>query len=81
MNIDWTQISIGMACVATLGYVLVSIIPAFFKNQQAEDTELAQVVENNTRVMEQLNNILQVSFTRQETKLDELVDYVRRCKQ
>jgi len=41
---------------------------------------LAEVVENNTRAIEQLSTLFQINFARQEAKLDEVVDFVRRGK-
>lgn len=78
-SIDWTQVSIGVACVGMLGLVLIKVLPAVLGKKDAEQNALAQVVENNTRVVEQLTNTLSVSFARQEAKLDEVVAYVRRC--
>lgn len=82
-GVDWTQVSIGVACVAMLGYVLVKIIPAVVPSKQDEAVaeSLIQVVENNTRAIEQLSTAFQVNFARQEAKIDEVVAYVRRCGQ
>jgi len=78
-NLDWTQVSIGVACVAMMGYVLVKVLPPAYRKEDPGKEALAQVVENNTRAVDQLISALQVNFARQEAKLDEVVAYVRRC--
>ena len=78
-GVDWTQVSIGVACVAMVGYVLIKIIPSFAPSKTDKEA-FTQVIENNTRAIDQLSTILQVSFTRQEAKIDEVVAYVRRMR-
>lgn len=83
---DWT---IGMLAVASLAAAFIILIrQSWPKDQKAEAEKLrpeeskflAEVVENNTRAIEQLSAVFQISFTRQEAKLDEVVDFVRRSK-
>lgn len=77
------QYGIGFFSVAGLLYLVSRAMEIWSKkggkSNTQEDTGLREVVENNTRAMEQLTNILQVNMARQEAKIDEVVAYVRRC--
>lgn len=83
---DWT---IGMLAVASLAAAFIVLIRQSWSKNQINEPDriwteeskcLAEVVENNTRAIEQLSTLLQINFARQEAKLDEMVDFVRRCK-
>lgn len=41
---------------------------------------VTEVIENNTAALNRLETMIEVTLTRQETKLDELVAYARREK-
>lgn len=77
---DWT---IGMLAVASLAAAFIVLIRQKGQGGEKgtpEDSKfLAEVVENNTRAIDQLSTVFQVNFARQEAKLDEVVAYVRRC--
>jgi hypothetical protein len=86
-GIDWANVGIGVAALLVMAYVLVQVLPNKQEGRRNEDaTEaltqaLTQVIENNTKAIEQMSTVFQVSFARQDAKLDEVVDYVRRCRQ
>lgn len=58
---------------------LVYLVSQWFKEREQGD--LSEVIQNNTKAMEQLTAFLHVSMARQETKIDELVAWVRRMGQ
>lgn len=69
------QYGIGFFAVSGVVYIAREIIIA-----NRNKGEWAEIVQNNTRAMEKLANILQVSMARQEAKIDEIVAYVRSMK-
>lgn len=64
----------GLATFAVAG--LVYLVDRWIK--QKGDNDLAEVVQNNTRALEQLTTLIQVAMTRQEAKIDELLERARR---
>ena len=83
---DWT---IGMLAVASLAAAFIVLIRRSWPRNHRQETDairaeesrcLAEVVENNTRAIEQLSTLFQINFAEQEAKLDEVVDFVRRGK-
>lgn len=64
----------GLAVFAVAG--LVYLVDRWIK--QKGDNDLAEVVQNNTRALEQLTTLIQVAMTRQEAKIDELLERARR---
>lgn len=64
----------GVAVFAVAG--LIYLIDRWMKVKNNND--LAEVVENNTKAMEKLTTLLQVTLARQEQKIDELLERARR---
>jgi hypothetical protein len=64
----------GLATFAVAG--LLYFMDRWMKAKSNND--LAEVVENNTKAMEQLTTLLQVTLARQEQKIDELLERARR---
>jgi len=64
----------GIATFALAG--LLYVVGQFLK--QRNDQNLAEVVQNNTRALEQLTTLIQVTLARQEAKIDELLERARR---
>lgn len=64
----------GLATFAVAG--LIFLVDRWFK--QKGDNDLAEVVQNNTKAMEKLTTLLQVTLARQEQKIDELLERARR---
>ena len=64
----------GLAVFAVAG--LVYLVDWWIK--QKGDNDLAEVVQNNTKALEQLTTLIQVAMTRQEAKIDELLERARR---
>lgn len=67
----------GLATFAVAG--LIYIVSIFVK--QKSDRNVTAVIENNTRVIEQVICVIQnmqINMARQEAKMDELLDRARR---
>ncbi|UZQ86046.1 hypothetical protein ODU73_000441 [Thermoclostridium stercorarium] len=67
----------GVATFAIAG--LVYVMTKFFDKRSNND--LAEVIKNNTKALEQVTSVvqaIQLSLTRQEAKIDELLDRARR---
>jgi len=64
----------GLAMFAVAG--LIFLIDRWIR--QKEDNDLAEVVQNNTRALEQLTTLIQVALASQEAKIDELLERARR---
>jgi cell shape-determining protein MreD len=69
---DIAQYGIATFAIAGVFYI-VSLI---FKRH--DNTTIAEVVQNNTKALEQLVTLIQVSMARQDQKLDELLERARR---
>lgn len=64
----------GIAVFAVAG--LIYLVDRWMRSKA--DNELAEVIENNTRALENLTTIIQVNLARQEAKIDELLERARR---
>jgi len=64
----------GIAFFTVAG--LLFLVAQWFR--QKSDQELAEVVQNNTKALEQLTTLIQVALARQEAKIDELLERARR---
>jgi len=67
----------GIATFAIAG--LVFVVSKVFDKKQ--NNNLAEVIKNNTKALEQVTSVVQViqlSLTRQEAKIDELLERSRR---
>ena len=67
----------GIATFAIAG--LVFVVSKIFDKKQ--NSNLAEVIKNNTKALEQVTSVVQViqlSLTRQEAKIDELLERARR---
>lgn len=67
----------GIATFAIAG--LVFVVSKIFDKKQ--NNNLAEVIKNNTKALEQVTSVVQViqlSLTRQESKIDELLERARR---
>lgn len=72
---ELAQYGIGFFAIAGLVYVVARYLEG--KN----DNNLAEVIENNTKALEQVTAVvqaIQLSLTRQEAKIDELLERARR---
>lgn len=73
---ELAQYGIGFFAVAGLIYIMAR----YFNDRRAE-LNLAEVIQNNTKAMEQVTTVvqaIQISLTRQEAKIDELLERARR---
>ncbi len=64
----------GIATFAVAG--LIYLVDKWVKSRNNND--LVEVIKNNTKAMEELTTIIQVTLARQEQKIDELLDRARR---
>lgn len=64
----------GLAMFAVAG--LIYLVDRWAKSKGEND--LAEVVQNNTKALENLTTLIQVAMTRQEAKIDELLERARR---
>ena len=64
----------GVAIFAVGG--LIYILERWLKAKG--DGDLSEVVQNNTKALETLTTAIQVQLTRQEQKIDELLERARR---
>ncbi|AGI38799.1 hypothetical protein CSTERTH_03460 [Thermoclostridium stercorarium subsp. thermolacticum DSM 2910] len=72
---EMAQYGIGFFAIAGLIYVITKFL------DKRKDTELTEVIEDNTKVVEKVISVLQaiqLSLTRQEVQIDELLDRARR---
>lgn len=84
---DLAQYGIGFLSLGILAYVVALLLKNRNGKRQSEDNcrfafdSFAVVIENNTRALEQVVHAVQavqLTLTRQEVKLDELLERVRR---
>lgn len=69
------QYGIGFFAVAGLLYVVTKFL------DKKKDAGITEVIKNNTKALEQVSSVvqaIQLSLTRQEAKIDELLDRARR---
>ena len=67
----------GLATFAVAG--LIYLVDKWIK--QKNDNDLAEVIQNNTKALEQVTAVvqaIQISLARQEAKMDELLERARR---
>jgi len=64
----------GLAMFAVAG--LIFLVDRWIR--QKGDNDLIEVVQNNTKALENLTTLIQVNLTRQEAKIDELLERARR---
>jgi hypothetical protein len=79
------EYGIAFFAVGGLIYLFAQTISLWFqKGEKAHITEtvaaVTEVIENNTEALNRLENMIGVTLSRQEAKLDELVAYARREK-
>lgn len=72
MPIELAQYGIAIFAVGGLIYIL----DRWLKTRGQD--ELTEVVQNNTKALETLTTAIQVQLTRQEAKIDELLERARR---
>lgn len=68
----------GIAFFTVAG--LIYIMARYFNDRRSGDS-LAEVVQNNTKALEQVVQVvqaIQIALARQETKIDELLERARR---
>lgn len=69
------QYGIATFALAGVFYFMVQIL------KQRNNSSITEVIKNNTRAMEQVTKVvqaIQISLTRQEAKIDELLERARR---
>lgn len=72
---ELAQYGIAFFAVAGLIYIIARWI------ERKDEINLAEVVQNNTKALEQVTAVvqaIQISLTRQEAKIDELLERARR---
>jgi hypothetical protein len=72
---ELAQYGIAFFAVAGLIYIISRWI------ERRDEINLAEVVQNNTKALEQVTAVvqaIQISLTRQEAKIDELLERARR---
>lgn len=72
---ELAQYGIGFFAVAGL----IFVVARYFDSRS--NNELAEVIQNNTKALEQVTAVvqaIQISLTRQEAKIDELLERARR---
>lgn len=69
---ELAQYGIATFALAGVFYFIAQIM------KQKSNNELAEVIQNNTKAIEQLTTLIQVSLARQDQKLDELLERARR---
>ena len=79
------EYGIAFFAVAGLIYLFSQVISLWLKKGDKAETirtvaAVTEVIENNTAALIRLETMIEVTLTRQETKLDELVAYARRDK-
>lgn len=79
-NVDWTQLSIGASALVILGYLGGKALDGIFKKERQDSRrqvkvqdELKQVIENNTAATNTLISFLQVTLTKNETCMEQVV--------
>jgi hypothetical protein len=73
---ELAQYGIGFFAVAGL----IFVVTRYFTDRRNE-VNLAEVIQNNTKALEQVTAVvqaIQLSLTRQEAKIDELLERARR---
>lgn len=76
---ELAQYGIGFFAVAGLIYVVTRLLDKFLEKRK--DVNIAEVIQNNTKALEQVSSVVQairLSLTRQEAKIDELLERARR---
>ncbi len=79
------EYGIAFFAVAGLIYLFSQVISMWSKKGDKAEmiktvAAVTEVIENNTAALNRLETMIEVTLTRQETKLDELVAYARREK-
>ncbi len=79
------EYGIAFFAVAGLIYLFSQVISLWLKKGDKAEmirtvAAVTEVIENNTAALIRLETMIEVTLTRQETKLDELVAYARRDK-
>jgi peptidoglycan hydrolase CwlO-like protein len=72
---ELAQYGIGFFAVAGL----IFVVARYFDSRS--NNELAEVIQNNTKALEQVTAVvqaIQLSLTRQEAKIDEILERARR---
>lgn len=69
-------IDYGLAAFAVAGILYVVNL---FLNSKKNDKDIKQVIDNNTSAINNLNNTIQIMLTRQEQKIDELLERARKA--
>jgi len=72
---ELAQYGIGFFAVAGLLYIVTKFL------DKKKDAGITEVIKNNTKALEQVTSVvqaIQLSLTRQEAKIDELLDRARR---
>lgn len=79
-GIDWGQVAqmgVGGAALLLLGYLGGKVIDAFGNKATTEQKdEMKQVIENNTAATQTLISFLQVTLTKNETCMEQVVKNV-----
>lgn len=79
------EYGIAFFAVAGLIYLFAQMITVWLKKGDQNEVintvnAVTEVIQNNTEALNRLETMIEVTLTRQETKLDEVVAYARREK-
>lgn len=79
---ELAQYGIGFFAVGGLIFIVARFLDKRYNEKvEKKNTGLAEVIKNNTRALEQVTSVvqaIQLSLTRQEAKIDELLDKARK---
>lgn len=78
-GIDWGQVAqmgVGGTALLLLGYLGGKVIDAFGNKGAEQKDEMKQVIENNTAATQTLISFLQVTLTKNETCMEQVVKNV-----
>lgn len=74
-----TDTSVAAFTVAILGWLCCELIKKMRTGTRQEDVLVTEVIQNNTRAIEQLTACLRETLARQDQKIDELLSWARRA--
>ena len=76
---ELAQYGIGFFAVGGLIFIVARYLDK--RHTEKKDSGIAEVIKNNTKALEQITSVvqaIQLSLTRQEAKIDELLDKARK---
>jgi hypothetical protein len=71
LGINWAQLSIGTAALLIIGFLGARLIDGVFSKQR---DEMKTVIENNTTATNNLLSFLQVTLTKNQAEMGQVVE-------